>query len=80
MCAAGGLWSALTLGYGSLTSGPGEEPPDRWPPVAAQSLLLLLVLGNHCTGPRTAPQNPYRTAMFEMANFHGKRPLCHGAG
>ena len=77
VCPSGGLWSALTLGYSSLTAGSGDEPSAQWPPVAAQSLLLLLVLGNHCTaadpGQHTATlDNTYRRAMFEMANFHGK--------
>ncbi|XP_043222619.1 dymeclin-like [Amphibalanus amphitrite] len=67
---AGGLWSALTLGYSSLTAGGAEETADHWPPVAAQSLLLLLVLGNHCTDRRSPLDNPHRRAMFEMANFH----------
>ncbi|KAF0302011.1 Dymeclin [Amphibalanus amphitrite] len=55
---AGGLWSALTLGYSSLTAGGAEETADHWPPVAAQSLLLLLVLGNHCYGPAQPARQP----------------------
>lgn len=36
--------------------------------LATQSLLLILVLANHCT----AQNNPYRQSLFMCANSEGK--------
>jgi len=51
---ASGLWNVLTLGYGK-----GEEDPGQSAILARLSLLLLLVLTNHCT----TDINPYRDAL-----------------
>ena len=55
---ASGIWSALTLGYGK---GDGEVNEAI---LARQSLLLLLVLTNHCT----SETNPYRDALFSCCD------------
>lgn len=55
---ASGLWSVLTLGYGNKKS---EEEILKEAILARESLLLLLVLTNHCT----KEINPYREALFE---------------
>ncbi|CAG2167525.1 unnamed protein product [Oppiella nova] len=52
---ASGLWNVLTLGYAAK----GVES-DKPPLLSRQSLLLLLVLTNHCT----TDSNPYREALF----------------
>lgn len=78
---ASGLWSVLTLGYGrSISVGPSGDPEasDSVPPVegetpaseaplANRSLLLLLVLVNHCTADRSL-HNPYRQALFSFTD------------
>lgn len=51
---ASGLWNVLSLGYGK------SEDMDADPVLARLSLLLILVLTNHCT----ADSNAYRDAMF----------------
>ena len=56
---ASGLWNALTLGYASK-GGDGERPAI----LARQSLLLLLILTNHCT----SESNPYREALFNCCD------------
>lgn len=45
-----------------------EKKRDTETPLASQSLLLLLVLTNHCT----ATQNPYRNALFSFIDMQGK--------
>ena len=45
-----------------------EKKRDTETPLASQSLLLLLVLTNHCTG----TCNPYRDALFSFTNVEGK--------
>lgn len=45
-----------------------ERKRDTETPLASQSLLLLLVLTNHCT----AMQNPYRKALFSFIDMQGK--------
>lgn len=72
-----GLWNVITMGMGSslknvqVTSNgiPEEEERkrDTETPLASQSLLLLLVLTNHCT----ATQNPYRNALFTFVDMEG---------
>lgn len=44
-----------------------ERKRDTETPLASQSLLLLLVLTNHCT----ASHNPYRDALFAFTNIEG---------
>ncbi|XP_068239348.1 dymeclin [Palaemon carinicauda] len=63
---ASGLWNVLTFGLvGS------EETANKGPesPLATQSILLLLVLANHCTADRNI-RNPYRQALLHAQNFH----------
>ncbi|KAK7084960.1 hypothetical protein SK128_027778 [Halocaridina rubra] len=64
---ASGLWNVLTLGL----VGGGEETTKKTPesPLATQSVLLLLVLANHCTAERNM-RNPYRQALLHAQNFH----------
>jgi hypothetical protein len=57
---ASGLWNVLTLGYGSKTN--DSDKKDAL--LARQSLLLLLVLTNHCT----TEVNPYREALFSCCD------------
>lgn len=40
-------------------------------PLASQSLLLILVLANHCTNDKNLP-NPFRQALFSCTNSVGK--------
>lgn len=62
---ASGFWNVLTLGLSS-----GEEEPSKGvvSPSASQSVLLLLVLANHCTVDKTI-HNPYRQALLHAQNF-----------
>ncbi|KAG6797925.1 dymeclin [Apis mellifera caucasica] len=72
---AAGLWNVITMGMGSSlknvqvtsngTSEEEERKRDTETPLASQSLLLLLVLTNHCT----ATQNPYRNALFTFVDM-----------
>lgn len=45
-----------------------EKKRNTETPLASQSLLLLLILTNHCT----ATRNPYREALFNFSNVQGK--------
>lgn len=58
---ASGLWGVLTLGYGNKKT---EEEIIYEALLARQSLLLLLVLTNHCT----KEINPYREALFQCSD------------
>ncbi|XP_003400539.1 dymeclin [Bombus affinis] len=72
---AAGLWNVITMGMGSSlknvqvtsngTSEEEERKRDTETPLASQSLLLLLVLTNHCT----ATENPYRNALFTFIDM-----------
>ncbi|XP_076381663.1 dymeclin isoform X2 [Megalopta genalis] len=72
---AAGLWNVITMGMGSSlknvqvtnnnSSEAEEKKRDTETPLASQSLLLLLVLTNHCT----ATQNPYRNALFSFVDM-----------
>ncbi|XP_076293473.1 dymeclin isoform X2 [Lasioglossum baleicum] len=72
---AAGLWNVITMGMGSSlknvqvsssnASDMEERKRDTETPLASQSLLLLLVLTNHCT----ATQNPYRNALFSFVDM-----------
>jgi len=60
---ASGLWNILTLGYGR-----GHLPPVPSEALLAnQSLLLVLVLTNHCTNEKSV-HNPYRQALCSFTN------------
>ncbi|KAK0175449.1 hypothetical protein PV327_009197 [Microctonus hyperodae] len=71
---AAGLWNVITRGMGSSfknvqisnngISEDEEKKRDIDTPLASQSLLLLLVLTNHCT----TTYNPYRDALFSFTN------------
>ena len=65
---ASGLWKVLTLGYGQ-----DEDEEDTIAYLARQSLLLLNVLTNHCTGGK----NPYREAIIHCQDvrFNPSDPL-----
>ncbi|KAK2582291.1 hypothetical protein KPH14_004633 [Odynerus spinipes] len=77
---AAGLWNVITMGMGHssknvqvLSNGAMEEEEkkrDTETPLASQSLLLLLVLTNHCT----ATQNPYRNALFTFMDMQDYTP------
>ena len=58
----------MTLGMG----GKGGKPLDESSTVliANQSLLLVLVLANHCTSDSDL-HNPYRQALFSFTNSQG---------
>nr|XP_027193748.1 dymeclin-like [Dermatophagoides pteronyssinus] len=58
---ANGLWNALTLGYGGKKT---DEDLIKEAILARESLLLLLVLTNHCT----KDINPYREALFQCCD------------
>ncbi|XP_011648197.1 dymeclin isoform X2 [Pogonomyrmex barbatus] len=72
---AAGLWNVIKMGIGSGsknvqishngTAEDEEKKRDTETPLASQSLLLLLVLTNHCT----ATQNPYRNALFSFIDM-----------
>lgn len=53
-----------------------EKKRDTETPLASQSLLLLLVLTNHCT----ALQNPYRSALFSFVDMQGEYRLSDRSG
>lgn len=62
---ASGLWNVLTLGYGKRAGDQENQVQDTI--LAHQSLLLLLVLVNHCTSDKGIC-NPYRKALFSFVN------------
>ncbi|XP_070524074.1 dymeclin isoform X2 [Cardiocondyla obscurior] len=72
---AAGLWNVIRMGIGSSSKNvqvahngiaeDEERKRDTETPLASQSLLLLLVLSNHCT----AIQNPYRNALFSFIDM-----------
>ncbi|XP_063217608.1 dymeclin [Bacillus rossius redtenbacheri] len=62
---ASGLWNMLTLGLASSHS--EEVTTAEEAPLANQSLLLILVLANHCTGEKNL-NNPYRQALFSFTS------------
>lgn len=71
------LWKILTFGMARGTTSASPLPPDSVPvmkpgevsesPLANQSLLLVLVLSNHCTSDKNL-HNPYRQALFSCSN------------
>ncbi|XP_012234903.1 dymeclin [Linepithema humile] len=72
---AAGLWNVIRMGIGSGSkniqiahNGAAEDEERKRnteTPLASQSLLLLLVLTNHCT----ATENPYRNALFSFIDM-----------
>lgn len=64
---ASSLWSVITLGLGSKQA-KAEDPDATETHLANQSLLLLLVLTNHCTVDVTGGRNPYREALFSFTD------------
>ncbi|XP_064471607.1 dymeclin-like isoform X2 [Ornithodoros turicata] len=62
---ASGLWNVLTLGYGKGDGDQGNPMQDAV--LAHHSLLLLLVLSNHCTSDKGLC-NPYQKALFTFVN------------
>lgn len=66
---ASGLWTALTLGYGRAAT--SIDQTAQLPPLANKSLLLLLILVNHCTSDKTI-HNPYRQALFSFTDTEEK--------
>jgi hypothetical protein len=71
---ASGMWSILTLGYGSVAAQPSEAEAVATKPLADFSLLMLLILTNHCTDSTTL-KNPYRSVLFTCTNSYGKSCL-----
>ncbi|TGZ32132.1 Uncharacterized protein DBV15_01030 [Temnothorax longispinosus] len=81
---AAGLWNVIRMGIGSGSknvqvahNGTAEEEEkkrDTETPLASQSLLLLLVLTNHCT----ATQNPYRNALFSFIDMQEDHTISQG--
>ncbi|KAL7303253.1 hypothetical protein TKK_0004452 [Trichogramma kaykai] len=72
---AAGLWNVITFGISStknvsVSHGGNmeeiEKKRDTDTPLASQSLLLLLVLTNHCT--QHSLHNSYREALFTFTN------------
>lgn len=63
-----GLWNVLTMGLAGSAEDTTKKGPES--PLASQSVLLLLVLANHCTADRNI-RNPYRQALLHAQNFHG---------
>ncbi|XP_015513933.2 dymeclin isoform X2 [Neodiprion pinetum] len=69
-----GLWNVITMGMAKNsknvqvsnvgTTEDEERQRDTETPLASQSLLLLLVLTNHCT----ATHNPYRDALYTFTD------------
>jgi hypothetical protein len=71
MCGfAAGLFSVMTLGIGPRLMPQGEVEDLDIPLLATQSLLLTLVLANHCTSD-SGLSNPYRQALFSFNNAQG---------
>lgn len=63
------LWSILTLSRKDNESVSNSVVGDYHEvPLATQSLLLILILTNHCT----AQSNPYRQCLFVCLNSQGK--------
>ncbi|KAH9369058.1 hypothetical protein HPB48_002596 [Haemaphysalis longicornis] len=64
---ASGLWNVLTLGYGGVKEEDREAARLKETVLAQQSLLLLLVLVNHCPSDK-AVSVPYKKALFSFLN------------
>ncbi|KAL0267622.1 UNVERIFIED_CONTAM: hypothetical protein PYX00_009838 [Menopon gallinae] len=62
---ASGLWQMLTLGYRGHSD--NQEGVAKGSSLANQSLLLILILVNHCTAEKNL-RNPYREVLFTFPN------------
>ena len=69
------LWSVVTLGMGSKQK-KVEETDVTETLLANQSLLLLLVLTNHCTLGRGGTANPYREALLSFTDSNGESDVA----
>lgn len=65
-----GLWNIMTLGMAKGSEAKIEIADTL---LASQSLLLILILTNHCTSERNMP-NPYRQALFSFSNSQDQTP------
>jgi len=82
------LWNILTFGMTRGTTSASPLPSDSVPimkpsdvsesPLANQSLLLVLVLSNHCTSDKNL-HNPYRQALFSCSNSQDATPTSAAA-
>lgn len=61
---ASGFWNVLSFGYGK---GPSDDP-SRHALLSKMSLLLILVVTNHCT----TDSNPYRDALFSCMDCNNE--------
>ena len=61
-----GLWTVVTLGLANQRTAQSGAESDE-PLLANQSVLLLLVLTNHCCV--DGVRNPYRDAFFSCAGL-----------
>jgi len=57
-----GLWTVVTLGLANQRAGQSSGAEPNEPLLANQSVLLLLVLTNHCC--LDGLRNPYRDVFF----------------
>ena len=71
MHSTAGIWNVLTLGLSNSSTEEESKKSSPKSPIASQSILLLLVLSNHCTAERSL-HNPYREALLHAQNFQGK--------
>jgi len=75
---ASSLWSVVTLGMGGGAKETKTESDTSETLLANQSLLLILVLANHCTD--KALVNPYREALFSFTDTQGDFETTVGVG
>ena len=70
---ASGMWNILTLGYSTVAQSAAvpEDEVISTTPLAETSVLLLLILVNHCSDPNGALPNPYREILFQCSNTKG---------
>ena len=61
----------MTLGLSQPSVQPDDPAPVSDTLIASQSLLLILVLVNHCTNEEQL-YNPYREALFSFTSSSGE--------
>ena len=66
---AASLWTVMTLGMSKPQDAPTDAPASDTL-IASLSLLLILVLVNHCTNDEHL-YNPYRDAVVSFTNASG---------